>query len=1020
MTTQGMTVRRGRTTGGTKLGLIALVATCLALAAALWGFAGPPTMLAALPEWSRVREVLGGTQLADEDAITVASGIAWLALLYLGLSIIVRLGLGLAASLTGQARWTLAGLRITAPLTLPFVRRVVDGALAGVIVINASLHAPLSPAAVTADVTAVAAPVWISPAHASSDVPDHSPATPQQPQLSTPAVPASYTVVPGDSLWHISERFLGDGFRWTDLWALNQQRQMADGRPFVNPNLIYPGWTLELPQDPISPGLTPPALEQGEPTAAAEPTASPAVPDPEPTPEAPVPAAVAQVTEEATGGAGDTASDDRSNSRVERPLFKPPLPGTAALAAVAAVTAGGAAMLLVFRRSRRRPGLRTASERELRPAGAGDAGRVVAVTAALQSALADLDFSATAVLLVRESDRFLEFTLDCPPGDANAIVAARHTLGRQLACVVDGEDESPTRVRLKLSRLSRLASVLFGESSLGQPLVVPVGATESGIYYLNLAATGSVLVAGGRLETRDLLTTWLATLTSLYTAQELAVVADRPGSELLGDALGPLLCRPDGDACAPTIAAIARQLEEAIVQDEGGRHERPTLVAFVGPALDIGDATTELEAVLRQGPEHSIFVVASTEVLADSAARQAFGASVAFEDEGRDGANGGLTLNVPRHPPLDLEPVTVRRQTAHRPARAVGDLGFLPPVSPSLNGNEPVIGGPDIDESADDHVAAKDGAEDPVSVPNEEGAVSHDAEAGEPSQPRPSASVPAMDRQPSLPLTEPGDEDESSAQGGPLFHVRLFGSFRVETAMGEVNGWTIQKARELLAYLVAHGGTPVLRETVAEALWPDGDVEQVSHQLSNAAYYLRRTLTRAAGEVDNQVLVTASQRYHLRSGLFRVDVDAFDAHLGRAEKLHGYEALVEYERALALCTADFLGDEIYEWAEVYRRDYQKRFVTAAHRAAKLAIDCRDPKMAIQFYEAILPRDPIDEEAVRGSMRCYAALGDTNAVKRAYKNLVASLRRELEDDNAAPLPETAKLVEVLTTQAAVSR
>ena len=58
--------------------------------------------------------------------------------------------------------------------------------------------------------------------------------------------------------------------------------------------------------------------------------------------------------------------------------------------------------------------------------------------------------------------------------------------------------------------------------------------------------------------------------------------------------------------------------------------------------------------------------------------------------------------------------------------------------------------------------------------------------------------------------------------------------------------------------------------------------------------------------------------------------------------------------------------------------------------------------------------------MRGSMRCYAALGDTNAVKRAYKNLVASLRRELEDDNAAPLPETAKLVEVLTTQAAVSR
>lgn len=71
------------------------------------------------------------------------------------------------------------------------------------------------------------------------------------------------------------------------------------------------------------------------------------------------------------------------------------------------------------------------------------------------------------------------------------------------------------------------------------------------------------------------------------------------------------------------------------------------------------------------------------------------------------------------------------------------------------------------------------------------------------------------------------------------------------------------------------------------------------------------------------------------------------------------------------------GDETYEWAEGYRRDYQKRFVTAAHRAAKLALECRHPKMAIQFYEEILQRDPIDEEAVRGITHCSAALGDTN-------------------------------------------
>ena len=165
------------------------------------------------------------------------------------------------------------------------------------------------------------------------------------------------------------------------------------------------------------------------------------------------------------------------------------------------------------------------------------------------------------------------------------------------------------------------------------------------------------------------------------------------------------------------------------------------------------------------------------------------------------------------------------------------------------------------------------------------------------------------------------------------------------------------------------------------------------------------------------MLVAAQQRYHLRSGLFRVDLDAFDAHIARAEKLQGYEALVEYERGLSICEGDFLSNEVYEWAEVYRRDYQKRFIAAAHRAARLAVDCRDQKMAVGFYEAILERDPIDEEAVRGVMECHSALGDSNAVKRAYRTLVAALRDELDDDTAEPLPETVRLCEQLTASAA---
>jgi two-component SAPR family response regulator len=248
----------------------------------------------------------------------------------------------------------------------------------------------------------------------------------------------------------------------------------------------------------------------------------------------------------------------------------------------------------------------------------------------------------------------------------------------------------------------------------------------------------------------------------------------------------------------------------------------------------------------------------------------------------------------------------------------------------------------------------------------------------------------------------------------------LFGSFRVETAAGEeIEEWIIQKARELLAYILAHGGSPVNREKAQEALWPEGDPRQTNHQLSQAATTLRYALKCAGGERADKVMVTVLQRYQLRNGVFRIDVEAFDAHMARAEKLHGADAIVEYERVLALYQGDLLSDETYEWADRYRHEYQKRFVAGAKRAATLAIDCRDLQKAIEFYEAIVKCDPLEEEAVRGLMRCCASLEDSLGVRRAYRNLVAALERDL-GDGTQPQPETTRAFEELTRRHSVAR
>ena len=54
--------------------------------------------------------------------------------------------------------------------------------------------------------------------------------------------PETYTVESGDSLWAISERFYGDGNQWNRIYEANRDT-------IKDPDLIQPGWVLNIPRD---------------------------------------------------------------------------------------------------------------------------------------------------------------------------------------------------------------------------------------------------------------------------------------------------------------------------------------------------------------------------------------------------------------------------------------------------------------------------------------------------------------------------------------------------------------------------------------------------------------------------------------------------------------------------------------------------------------------------------------------------------------------------------------------------
>lgn len=72
-------------------------------------------------------------------------------------------------------------------------------------------------------------------------VPAHA-ARPTAPLELAPNAPERHVVVPGDTLWDISGKFLKSPWRWPELWRMNKTE-------VKNPHLIYPGQVLVLEYD---------------------------------------------------------------------------------------------------------------------------------------------------------------------------------------------------------------------------------------------------------------------------------------------------------------------------------------------------------------------------------------------------------------------------------------------------------------------------------------------------------------------------------------------------------------------------------------------------------------------------------------------------------------------------------------------------------------------------------------------------------------------------------------------------
>jgi DNA-binding SARP family transcriptional activator len=237
--------------------------------------------------------------------------------------------------------------------------------------------------------------------------------------------------------------------------------------------------------------------------------------------------------------------------------------------------------------------------------------------------------------------------------------------------------------------------------------------------------------------------------------------------------------------------------------------------------------------------------------------------------------------------------------------------------------------------------------------------------------------------------------------------ITTLGGFRV-SRHGEpvdIGEWGSRKARDLVKLLVARRGAPVVRDEVADMLWPD-DADRSSRRLSVLLSTVRSVFDPDKTHPADHYVAADHDTIWLVREHVDIDVEQFiaDAAEGRRRLAagDGDRAARLLNEAAARYLGEFCADDPYaDWAAGLRELAKHTFVDTSFELAGLADAKGEHSEAIRSWLRILDVDPYDEDAHLGMIRSLLAQRRHGEARRAYRAYCARLA-ELDLD-AAPFP-----------------
>jgi DNA-binding SARP family transcriptional activator/nucleoid-associated protein YgaU len=912
-----------------------------ALAAVL---AGPPYALVRLTGWPLPRHLPTSAQLQAFLVRPLSDGAI---IDGLALAVWVLWALAAAAVLI-EAAAALAGRPAPRlPVIAPF--QAVAAAVIGATILTTLQVPQAAPrasqplhAALTASTTVAGPLIPGQPASAAEARSPQAPGSRDAPA----ARPRVYRVVPGDDLWQIAARFLGNGERWHELFRLNEGKPQPDGRTLTDPSLIYPGWYLLL-APPGGHNGSHPGHHSQRPAHAPTPSPSPSRP-------------------RHREGSGSTPSPSPADTLPQPRPVAVHLPSGALIGISVAIMVAAALTLASIQRRRRyrpRPGqpgslqpgepplpaVITALRRAARPAPPGTAD--------------DEDGPDTSPPPV--TDPYLDPYADTSPGPGQHGEAAPAS--------------SPAPPPEPPSPAGTPPPAGTGAPPAREPGTLPLGVRGTSEAALDIAALGGLGLTGpgAPAAARAILAALLAQAQAAPGPPPPVIIPAADAARLLpGEEAAqiPGVSVPDTlhaalDEMEAALLSQARQVSSFDASDQAHATEAAgtpgpgaALIATSDPAttqrlrgiLESGRSLGTAAILLGTWPPGLTCQVAADGIITATTPPGAGQEGIRLFHLGADEAAAITAVlreargTPPAEPPLAppaSPPAQRTAQTTH-PARTAST--YLPaPVRPAPPGPAHVAGAP-------------------------------------PERPPPAPVPPA----PPTRTARAADGTATSPDTARPVQLTMLGPLRVAAAGQEIGGG-LRKARELMAFLAVNPDG-ASAEAIGEALWPGADPAQATGQRNLALRKARDMLRGATGQTTPMWITHASGRYRLDPTLISTDLWQFTSALDQARNAATDEdRLSACREAAGLYHGELAEGECYDWAEPYAETARRRALDAWTTIADILAP-QDPGQALAALESALGHDPYNEYLYQKIMRLQATAGHPEAVRRTLSLLETRL------------------------------